>query len=77
MIDVYAKCSRCGEPIVGDLIGNEVCYEAVCFSEVNILGISRCSIAREDEDDQKAYAEVYALCPDCLADTLDFVRGKE
>ena len=77
MIDIYAKCSRCGDSIRGDRHRDDsFSFEAVQFRQLFVTGHSYGMIEREDAEDQDAFREDYQLCPECLADTLDFVRGE-
>ena len=77
MIDVYAECSRCGDSIRGDRHGDDaLSFETVQFRQLLATGGSYGLIEREDAEDQAAFREDYPLCPECLADTLAFVRGK-
>lgn len=77
MIDVYTECSRCGESIEGDRSREDsLIFESVHFRQVftsgNVCGL----IEREGAEDQNAFRKDYPLCPDCLKDTLEFVRGE-
>ena len=76
MIDIYTKCSRCGELFEGDSDRETAYFEAVKFFRVGHAGTVYCAIKRDDEGEQEEFRQEYPLCPDCLADTLDFVRGK-
>lgn len=76
MIDVYTKCSRCGEMFEGEFQGDKPVFEAVQFRRVSRSGITFGAIDRNDEAEQRAFRQEHQLCPNCLADTLDFVRGE-
>ncbi len=75
-MDLYAKCSRCGAMVEGDSVESGTCFEAALFRQVSPKGSAMARIYRDDEGDSKAYVESYPLCPDCMKDTLEFVRGK-
>ena len=77
MIDIYAKCTRCGGRVDPDPYKGSLCFESVLFRRATLRGADVVFIDRSDKDDSRALAEGYSLCRDCLADTLDFVRGKE
>lgn len=76
MIDIYAKCSRCGGLVDPDSYKDSLCFESVLFRRTTLRGTEVTFIDRSDKADRRAFAEGYSLCPECLADTLDFVRGK-
>ena len=76
MIDVYAKCSRCGEMFEGDSKTGSSCFESARFFRTYSSGTAYNAIERYDKTKQEEFRQAYPLCPDCLADTLDFVRGK-
>ena len=77
MIDVYAECSRCGEPITGNTkLEGAPLFEAVKFFQVSNSGSTYVAIERDDEAEQKEFRQEYPLCPRCMKDALAFVRGK-
>ena len=77
MINVYAECSRCGEPIMGDTkLEGAPLFEAVKFFQVSNSGSTYVAIERDDKAEQKEFRQEYPLCPDCMKDVLEFVQGE-
>ena len=76
MFDVYTKCSRCGEMFVADRVDGATTFESVTFSGVSEGGLPQTDINRLNKQKEELFRTAYPLCPDCMADTLDFVRGK-
>ena len=75
MIDIYAKCTRCGEMFESDYGYGGPHFESVRFIRVSSSN-AYSAIERDDNEERRAFRREYPLCPDCIADTLDFVRGK-
>lgn len=73
MLDAKVYCERCGEEVARNIVGKQYQYEGVEFSQRTAWEAGGNSLSREDDEVQAELRRFHPLCPDCIADTLEFV----